>query len=586
MRQTLLIPAACLGLLASATAQQPTTRTLDEFKRYVADKLSGMSDAQLDAIAKAVDKDGDGVVDAKEFAGRMAAIRSAMAGGADGQPRRPRRDRPKAQAKKAGPSDYLDGEPATVAPIAPNGQATVLLISGDELAEAWLPFAEWKTRQGRATKIVTVRQIARDYEAASIQEKIRLCVRDHIEQHGTRWVVLGGDCEPGGGSVPGGHTTYHEQERKGIPTDIVYLSPTNWDADGDGRYGEWEDDRAAITYPDGSVGLGRIPVRTAADVAAFTAKVKAYESQYPETDYADHMLFTCTEPMATAKVRVSWDQHIRKIWKGQVERYFPDSTKPSVSSVQQALSGGAASKVHLHGHGTLGAWELSDADFTREHVADLANHGVYPLITTVSCNTGEFDSKRDPSIVEAMLRVPDAGSVAIVAPIRTGKMHLHDMRRDFQKMIREGMLDGTTTVMTSYWEHGLGSQRTTGEALMLAKAGLVEDARKTARYHLCICELNLLGDPTLDFRAKAPRRPQVTLPDTIGSGQQELVVRTDAPGATVTLRQGAKTLLVEQADAEGNARFTLHVAAGAPVEVMVSGSGLNSTGLERKVQGS
>ena len=188
-------------------------------------------------------------------------------------------------------------------------------------------FAKWKTSNGRLTKIITVGQIEDDYLAESIQEKIRLCVRKHIENHKTKWVILGGDSLPGGkGIVPGGHLTVHAQERKGIPTDIVYLSKTNWDADGDGVFGEFEDDREAITYPDGTVGLGRIPVRTAADVASFTAKVIAYESKYPTTDFAQQMIYTCTDQPAYPKVRNSWDGYLSKVWQGEMGRFFSKET--------------------------------------------------------------------------------------------------------------------------------------------------------------------------------------------------------------------------------------------------------------------
>ena len=37
--------------------------------------------------------------------------------------------------------------------------ATVLLITDRSLAEAWRPLADWKTRAGKATEIVTVQDI-------------------------------------------------------------------------------------------------------------------------------------------------------------------------------------------------------------------------------------------------------------------------------------------------------------------------------------------------------------------------------------------------------------------------------------------
>ena len=80
-----------------------------------------------------------------------------------------------------------------------------------------------------------------------------------------------------------------------------------------------------------------------------------------------------------------------------------------------------------------------------------------------------------------------------MAPVRTGKPHFHK-RSDFRLMVTEGKLDGTTMTMTRYWANGLGKKAlTTGQSLMKAKAAMEQDARQTAGYHLCICELNLLG---------------------------------------------------------------------------------------------
>lgn len=468
------------------------------------------------------------------------------------------------------------------------GQATVLLITGSELAAAWQPFAEWKTSIGKSTKIVSVAQIAEDFAAQGIREKIRKCVRDHIENHGTRWVILGGDCLPGGkGLVPGGHTTVHAQERRGIPTDIVYLSKTNWDADGDGVYGEFRDDRKAISYPDGSVGLGRVPVRTADDVAAFTEKVIDYESKYPTTDFATRMIYTCTDAPAYPKVRNSWDGYVSKVWKhGKVGRFFsqetpwdedgrPGSYPLSAENLVALFNGKTTGKIHIHGHGHLPVWLLERSKFTSEHVDRLVHDGAYPLITTVSCNTGEYDNRKDPSIVEAMIRKPKGGSVAIVAPIRTGKPHFHS-RADFRLMVREGKLDGTTQTMTRYWANGLGSGATTGEALMKAKAAMKRDAQRTAGYHLCICELNLLGDPTLDMRATTPKRPVLSIPKEIRAGRQKVEIRTGVPGSTVCLWKGEEVYAVSKVGDSGSAEIEIAPATKGAVRVAVTGPSLNA----------
>ena len=490
-------------------------RTAAEFREYVADKLSDLklTDKQLDSIVAKVDANNDGKISDEEFDNRIDAIQSILSGKKEDSKKEPKSDSDssdKDSSNKDSPdkdsSDDSDSEkskpaekkPVIIAPLTPSTDATVLLITADELAKSWVPFAKWKTQNGKLTKIVTVGQIEEEFEADSIQEKIRLCVRKHIDHHETRWVILGGDCLPGDkGRVPGGHNTVHRQEPDGIPTDIVYLSPTNWDADEDGIYGEFKDDQEAISYPDGSVGLGRIPVRTTADVAAFTDKVISYESDYPTSEFATKMIYTCTEKMAYPKVRNSWDDYLSKAWDGEMGRFFSDETpwdeeddpgshQLSADNLVSLFNQNSTGKMHIHGHGLLPVWVLEKSKFSKKHVGQLENKGAYPLITTVSCFTGQYDSKTDPSIVEQLLRAPEAGSVAIVAPVRTGKAHFAK-RSDFRLMITEGKLDGTTMTMTNYWSLGLGKGNSTGHAMMKAKQAMAEDAADAAAYHLCIC---------------------------------------------------------------------------------------------------
>jgi len=346
-------------------------------------------------------------------------------------------------------------------------------------------------------------------------EKIRLCVREHIDNHGIQWVILGGDSLPGGKGVVPHRNTVHETMwgyEDDIPTDIYYISPTNWDADGDGIYGEFIDDRAAISYPDGSVGLGRIPVRTAADVTAYTEKVIAYESRHPGENFANQMVYTCTVDGAYQKVRRSWDDHVSTALSGgTMERWFSDKTLPdrgqfrsqdlSPANLIKLINQKRVGKIHIHGHGLFECWVLDEDEmFTAKHVSKLTNQDAYPIITTVSCFTGQFDAKEDPCIAESMLLHPNAGAIAIVAPCSEGKPHFSNPRRDFPLMMREGKMDGTTNTMTQFWTKGISENLSLGHAIMAAKHSMADQAEISAEMHMCLVEINLLGDPTLDFQ--------------------------------------------------------------------------------------
>ena len=388
----------------------------------------------------------------------------------------------------------------------------VLLITSTHLAPSWEPFVEWKAKLGKRVKVISTNQVFEQYNGKDIQEGIRLCVRDHIDNHHSKWIIIGGDSLPNGkGIVPDRDTQHNTRwgNESDIPTDIYYISPTNWDADGDGIYGEFQDDKANITYPDGSIGLGRIPVRTAQDVAAYTAKVISYESKYPKGDFGNTITYTCTVPQAYPKLNRSWDEHVSKVIKKECfNQYYLNSTpwdneEPgdfalSPSNIVNLFNLKKSGKFHIHGHGLSHCWVLEDNEiFTYEHVEKLTNKDAYPIITTVSCFTGHYDSENDPSITEYMLRMNYAGAIAIVAPCRVGKPHFLNPKEDFPLMLKEGKMDGTTTTMALFWEKGIGNKLTTGEALMQTKAHLSEKAKLSATFHMCLSEINLLGDPTI-----------------------------------------------------------------------------------------
>ncbi len=149
-----------------------------------------------------------------------------------------------------------------------------------------------------------------------------------------------------------------------IPTDIYYLSPTNWDADGDGIYGEFKDDKEAITYPDGKTDLDRIPVRTAEDVASYTAKVISHENNYPKGEFAKSITYACAVSGAYPKIRRSWVDHVSKVFKdAKLSRIFIhetpwDKNKPgdyplSPPNFVDLINSKKVGEFHIHGHGLL-----------------------------------------------------------------------------------------------------------------------------------------------------------------------------------------------------------------------------------------
>ena len=80
-------------------------------------------------------------------------------------------------------------------------------------------------------------------------------------------------------------------------------------------------------------------------------------------------------------------------------------------------------------------------------------------MTTTSPYTGQFDRGEDPSIVESMIRTPERGAIAVVAPSRHGPS------------------SGQEEILSQFWEHGLGQKVSAGAALSLPQSS-GPDSRK------------------------------------------------------------------------------------------------------------
>ena len=452
--------------------------------------------------------------------------------------------------------------------------ATVLLITGPDLADSWKPFAAWKKSLGKPVRILSTTQISERYEAKDLQEKIRRCIRNHTDHLGTRWIILGGDSEGDGGGIVPCRTTLH-RNRSGkptvVPTDIYYLSKKDWDSDNDGIYGEWEEDKLSIDYPDGDVGLGRIPVRTSAEVKSYTEKVISYESRYPESKFATSMAYASAKAPTLTRALPGWTSTISRVLAGSSIHYFPDLPGEDRHLTQaewmNLFDDKAHGKIHLDGPGRHDAWLLEDNSLiSAAQVAQLKNDGAYPFITTTSSHTGQFDQGDDPSIAESLLRAARRGAIAVVAPSRSGPQSEQE------------------DILIRFWEHGLGTKVSAGAALSLLKADLATQATTSSSAHLLACELNLLGDPTLGLRGTAPRTPDVKAPRTLPAGNLSLIIESDAPHSIVSLQDDFGLYAVTLSDESGNVVFPLNVVEDSTITITVSGPEYNAVTLDIPVR--
>ena len=58
-------------------------------------------------------------------------------------------------------------------------KSTVLLITADSIKSDWKTFADWKTRSGKSTKIITVETIKKEYKADISQHDNEITITIH-----------------------------------------------------------------------------------------------------------------------------------------------------------------------------------------------------------------------------------------------------------------------------------------------------------------------------------------------------------------------------------------------------------------------
>jgi len=253
-----------------------------------------------------------------------------------------------------------------------------LILCPDAFVDEFQVLADWKSRKGVRTEIVTIEAIASNplFAGADSAEEIRNCIKHYYVEDGITWVLLGGDT-----AIVPARNVYDFFYGQGIPCDLYYADlDGSWDVDGDGRWGEHDED-AVDMYSD--VFVGRAPVESAGEAATFVAKVLSYEgaaSQFLD-DYQLRMLFLAEilwdspSPYTDGGVALDiiGDTFVPDRFEPIVKLYERDGTLDLANAIA-ALEEGAGIVMH-EGHAYIDFESLGPDDITIEDLDALANAG-------------------------------------------------------------------------------------------------------------------------------------------------------------------------------------------------------------------
>lgn len=451
--------------------------------------------------------------------------------------------------------------------------AKYIVITNQEIKDAFIPLVEWKTKKGVKAKIVTVDDIYNSYTGVDLAEKIRNFLID-AHQDGLEWVLLGGDED----IVP---IRYAYQGNTSTPPpiisqqicDLYYADLTgDWDKDKDGIWGEPFHDSPDI-YPE--IFVGRVPSQNSQEAEYFVEKLLSYE-QNPnggDFNYLTRALWMCSDQMR------DWNQG-----EGQhrlVSQYLPDNFYQDLANLVESPSGGASNPVSPEGaecielmsqgwgitgifaHGRtdgfvassdlINQWpksyvfSWSSEEDGHGHLPLLSNQGRYGIVYSVSCNQAAIDYEDNaglgggPSVAEAYILSKQKGAIAFLGYSRWG--WVSSSYKLTQKFMQElfdsenGYHIGVAEVFSKlyypyYWDLNYGH--------------------------------NLYGDPEMQVWTQIPVVLDVVHPQKIKIGTQELEFQVSSngnsvPQAKICITEGNEILFLGETDEEGNLNAQLSV---------------------------
>ncbi len=378
---------------------------------------------------------------------------------------------------------------------------------------------------------------------------IRNFIKDMHMNHGTKWVLLGGDTD----IVPfmGAYTstksaTYVDNN---IPTDLYYsdLNGT-WNQDGDNNYGETID--GVDLYPD--VFVGRVPASTPIEARNFVNKTLTYEKN-PPTGYVHKILFLAEWVDNETDGAIAKDLIGEGIPSGFfiTKLYESDGNLNSTNAIEEMNKGYGL--INHEGHASPLKLSVGPNRLNCEHIDMLDNSSRYFILYSVGSNSNSMD---EDSIAECFINSHN-GAVAYIGNSRLGWYQPGNPGN--------GTSDRYDQEFFKYFFKNL----TLGEVFALSKASLISHSTTDNSYRWVQYGLNLLGDPELPIWTSEPRNFTVFMPQWIIKNHELIINVKDnnlsLSDARVCLMQDIP--IVRKTNISGEVKFVLNGSGNFSVTI-------------------
>lgn len=378
-----------------------------------------------------------------------------------------------------------------------------LIITSTALKDSFEPLRVWKCQKGVNTQIVTLEEIDTKYAGNTPQLRIKQCVYDYYNQ-GLRFLLLGGDET----IVPIVRVPIMNAGTSDItPCDWYYgcfRKQFDWDANGNGIYGEIEDN---VDF-NSSVSISRLPIRTSIEVQNYTRKLLKYE----QVPYSVNTMLLCAQQLwrpfgeysdAHKKSDNMYDNYVAPYWNGTATRFYDTDTDFPQGAGYDLTSANINEQfnkgynfIHFATHGDPQYWAIENGNrYWASTAAQLTNNQQPSVITTMACSTNAFDLA-EPCLSEAFIRNPNGGAVAYWGSSRAG-WGTNDP--DYPVLGKSFSLDA--------WFYKTLFQNTSynfAEVVKIVKLRYVSSTGSHGGYRWLMCSTNAIGDSELPIYTAGP----------------------------------------------------------------------------------
>ncbi len=312
----------------------------------------------------------------------------------------------------------------------PNNGADYIIITATELMRDVQPLANFRSQQGMRTKVVNVQDVYDEFNHGILNP---YAIRDFLKYAYENWqppaptyVLLVGDANP--------------IDKTSIVPTIQIQVP---------GYGSSSSDHQFVTFRGDDffpeMYIGRVPATNSVDARIFVERAIKYETTDEIGPWHKRILmlagsdedFHAQTDSLVEENRLTEKYETQLIYAApsvEGDQLLGEGSTPVGRQVIDGFNNGA-SLVNYVGHGAGGRWASSRMMDLEDPQKNLTNISQLPFVISMTCFTGEFDSKTG-CLAEEFLRSESGGAIGVIGGTSIGLLYQdHVLNKEILEVI-------------------------------------------------------------------------------------------------------------------------------------------------------